>query len=60
MKPPCIKNGVKCPRRHLGCQATCEDLAKLHEHNAAIHAARDKEYEYLSYVVPVIIRNKIK
>lgn len=60
MKPPCIKNGVKCPRRHLGCQATCEDLAKLHEHNDRIRAARAQEYEYLTYAIPLIIKNGSK
>lgn len=23
--PPCIKNGVKCDRREVGCHARCEE-----------------------------------
>ena len=28
-KPPCVKNGVKCDKRHIGCQGTCEDYIKF-------------------------------
>ena len=59
-KPPCRKNGVDCPRRRPGCQASCEDLVPLHEYYAAVQKARAKEEVYLSYAIPVIIRNRDK
>lgn len=29
MKPPCMKNGVDCPRRCIGCQAQCPDYRQF-------------------------------
>lgn len=58
--PPCKKNGIDCPRRCPGCQDECEDLIPLREHYAAIRKARAEERIYLSYAIPIIIRNRDK
>lgn len=60
MKPPCIKDGVPCKKRYPGCQDRCPDMDKLHEHNRAIKEAREKEYEYKTYAIPLILNNRLK
>lgn len=59
-RPPCRVNGVDCPNRRPGCQSNCEKLAELHEYYAACKKAREEEMIYLSYAVPVRIRNSGK
>lgn len=60
MKPPCIENGIPCPNRHRACQDNCPKMAKIRERNKIIRAARDQEYEYWSYAIPLIIKNRQK
>lgn len=60
MKPPCVKNGVDCPKRRPGCQTHCPKLAPLHEHYDKIRKARAEEAIYTQYAIPVILRNRNK
>lgn len=44
--PPCMVDGIDCPRRYVGCKAECEAwhkyLAVHAEEKAKIKTARDK------------------
>lgn len=59
-RPPCVKNGVDCPRRRPGCQTNCPELIPLHEHYARERQARAEEAIYKAYVIPVILKNSTK
>lgn len=59
-KPPCVKNGVHCAKRHPGCQDKCPDMVPFHAQCEAIRKARAEEDIYLSYVVPIIIKRREK
>lgn len=58
--PPCKKNGVDCAKRHPGCQSHCPDMVPFYEACKKDREARERENIYVSYVVPVIIRNRSK
>jgi hypothetical protein len=60
MKPPCIKNGVDCPRRRPGCQTNCEELKPLHEQSRLRREAAERADIYNSYVIPIVIKNRRK
>ena len=42
--PPCIKNGVKCEKREVGCQAKCQEYLTYKEKRNAegLALAKDK------------------
>ena len=56
-RPPCWKNGVDCPNRRPGCQSNCKELVELHDYYAEVRKARDDEMVYLTYAVPVLLKN---
>ena len=45
MKPPCIKDGIKCEKRYPGCQDRCKDMLEYKQHNEEMHRIRALEVE---------------
>ena len=58
-KPPCFNNGKDCPRRYIGCRASCDDWHKW----LAVHAeekGREREIKAKSLDADVFLFNQGK
>lgn len=55
---PCVKNGIHCPARHLGCQAECQDYADYYAENRALEAEKRKNDVVKEYINSRDIKRK--
>lgn len=60
MKPPCIKDGVKCEKRVPGCQDRCEDMQQWQEKVRMRRTQRAQEAESVKYHVDACERMRRK
>lgn len=55
---PCVKNGVPCTKRHVGCQGKCKDYADYYAENRAREAEKRKQDVVKEYVNSRDIKRK--
>lgn len=59
-RAPCMKDGIDCGKRHVGCQSKCEAYLSFRAEMDKINAEKRKDYIGADYAAKMIWRDRHK